>query len=55
MRTRCILSGMTKREQRDWDEEFRAIERCAMGHPAEPVKRVEVGSEESGFDNPPAR
>jgi hypothetical protein len=45
---------MTKRPKRNWNEEFKAIERCAMG-PVEPPKRVEVGSEESGFDEPPAR
>lgn len=49
--------GMTKRTgkpERDWAEEFKVIERCAMG-PVEPPRRVEVGSEESGFDNPPTR
>lgn len=37
---------------RDMEKEWKAIERQAMG-PAEPDKRIEVGSEESGFDNPP--
>lgn len=41
---------MTKR---DMDEEFKVIERQAMG-PVAPPRRVEVGSAESAFDNPPA-
>jgi hypothetical protein len=40
---------MTKR---DMNEEFRAIERQAMG-PVPPPRRVEVGSAESAFDLPP--
>lgn len=46
-----MLLGVTKRT-RDMSEEFKVIERQAMG-PAEPPRRVEVGSEGSGFDNPP--
>jgi hypothetical protein len=42
---------MTK--TRDMTEEFKVIERQAMG-PAEPDRRVEIGSAESGFDAPPA-
>jgi hypothetical protein len=48
--TRTVVA-MTKR---DMAEEFRAIERQAMGS-VPPPRRVEVGSAESAFDNPPAR
>jgi hypothetical protein len=52
-RSRPILRGMAKRRGIS-NEEFEAIERQAMG-PAEPPRKVEVGSAESAFDNPPAR
>lgn len=40
--------------KRDMRAEWEAIERQANG-PVEPPRKVEVGSEESAFDNPPAR
>jgi len=42
---------MTKRDMRT---EWEAIERQANG-PVEPPRKVEVGSAESAFDEPPAR